>query len=340
MGPMAARPSPVTSVGDLRLPRRRVYTWAGHGNLGDDWIFDVAGQHVEARLVRERRSVRRGGRHVLDDVDPALPLLLWGGGWLAADRPGADTLRRWSRHLAAERRPVRGFGLGVGPFGAARPDDERALAGILGAVDALVVRTAADLDTLPPGAEASLGCDVALLDRRFAPDRVDRLGTGARSGRGLVLALPAWRDHWLLGRPWLTESAYRDLVERAVRDAGPSLTQVIFDSGSDHADERYWSYLGGDVLRPADIMEAAAAFTAGERVLAGRLHAGVLAAVLGMPALVVGYHHKFGVLEELGMHVVGTGDLRTAEVAWQVAEPEALAQVRRRGASALGTVLS
>lgn len=334
---MRSMPSPPTPVDATGLPRRRVYTWAGHGNLGDDWIFEVAGQHLEARLVRERRAVRRWGRHILDRVDTAVPVLLWGGGWLAADRPGSDTLRRWSRHLAAESLPVRAFGLGVGPFTSARPDDERALVRILRDVDSLVVRTAADLDMLPPGAEASLGCDVALLDRRFAPGRV---GPGSGTGRGLIFAMPAWRDHWLLRRPWLTESSYRQLVERAVRDAGAPLTQVIFDSSSDHADERYWSYLGGEVVRPATITEAAAVFTAGDRVLAGRLHAGVLAGVLGLRALVIGYHHKFGVLEELGMHVVGTADLRSAEVAWQAADPEALDLVRRRGAAALQTVVS
>lgn len=337
MGPTVDRPSPVTSVRGVGLPRRRVYTWAGHGNLGDDWIFEVAGQHLEPHLVRERRTVRQWGRHVLDDVDPGLPLLLWGGGWLAADRPGSDTLRRWSRHVAAESGPVSAFGVGAGPFSSARPGDERDLASILGGVDGLVVRTAADLETLPPGTEASLGCDVALLDRRFGPDRVS---SASGPGRGLIFAMPAWRDHWLTGRPWLTESSYRELVERAVRDAGPRLTQVIFDSGSDHADERYWSYLGGEVVRPATITAAATVFSSGDCVLAGRLHAGVLAAVLGLRALVIGYHHKFGVLEELGMHVVGAGDLRAAEVAWRSADPQALALVRRRGALALQTVLA
>lgn len=315
----------------------RVYSWQGHGNLGDDWIFDVAEQHLDAEPAHERRRVRGVGRYRLvpNAQKAGTPLLLWGGGWLAADRADSDTLARWARHVQDEARPVHTFGLGLGPFDQARPGDVGALNTILASVVTFSSRTQADAGHLPDGVAHRLACDPVILDRRFVAARERTRPRGPSTEPYVVISLPAWRPHWAEAKPWLDEDGYNAFVDDALADAPTRRLFVEFDSTDASRDMRYWSRLQAEPLRPSSIEAAADAFVHADRALVGRLHAALLAGLVGTPALAIGYHHKFESVEELGVPTVGLTALRSTDIRWGAADQDRITVVRRRGAAAL-----
>lgn len=326
------------------IPARRIYSWSGNGNIGDDWIQEVSSQYVDTETVRESRSIRRLGRHELRSIvrkPQESPLVLWGGGWLASDRPRSQTLKRWSAHMSKEKGSVAAFGIGVGPFDAGGPKEEKRLDKVLGMINHLSVRTAADLELVPGAYRAKLACDPTLLDKRFAD--AQWLETLRHGGRGrhdyAVFTMPRWRPHWQQHRPWLTESNYRTYVARALEDVGLPVKHVIFDSSTMDSDETYWSHLGLQVVRPRSTVDAAGVMANASKAICGRLHAAIMSALLGIPTLAIAYHHKFGVLEELGMQVAGAYEFHTASIDWHVADGRRIGEVRDRGTRVLSEMI-
>lgn len=323
--------------------RVQSFTWSNHGNLGDDWIGDVAKQYFpEIVPVTEQRSLNplRLGRHVLkrDDGRPLeQQLLLWGGGWLAADRPHSRTVAAWARHLDSPDISARGVGLGIGPFTEVDAGQRQHIANIFDALNgALTVRTFADLTHVPDGCSASVGCDIALLDRRF-----DRFSYEGHTGDYIVLSFPAYSPHWARTRPWMTEKWYLEQVESMVHCsvARRRVVFVEFDQmlGAT-SDSNYWKHLATEIVKPASIEEAAGIFRRAREVFAGRLHAAILGAVVGAPTLALAYHHKFEVVSELGIPAAGLMKEPGSMPRPEVADPAVLARVRERGNDVLSLV--
>lgn len=318
------------------------YTWSNHGNLGDDWISSVAPQYFpKAIAVREKRSVNpyKLGRYVLKRDDRRRledHLVLWGGGWLAADRPGSRTVSTWARHLSKPDFSVSGIGLGFGPFMHADCEQHTQIEAISEVLSgALSVRTYADLKHIPAGYQGSVGCDVALLDKRF----FESCYSGGNSNYD-VMSFPAYSSHWMGSRPWMTEEWYRYTVESMVRNRPASrVVFVEFDQmlGST-SDGSYWKHLADDVIKPSTIRQAARIFRDARSVFAGRLHAGILAAVVGAPTLALAYHHKFEVLSELGIPTINLVTEPKSVPRPDTRDSTVLEAVRRRGVEQLSLV--
>lgn len=318
------------------------YTWSNHGNLGDDWIGEVARQYFpETIAVREKRSLNplNLGRHVLsrDDGKPLENhLMLWGGGWLAADRPTSRTVSAWARHLSRPGMLVSGIGLGIGPFTHADRQQEAQIDDISRALSgALSVRTFADLRHVPTGCDASVGCDIALLDKRF----FEFSYSGKDSGY-VVISFPAYSLHWMRSRPWMTEEWYLRTVESMAQNSTASeVVFVEFDQMLGlKSDSSYWSHLSSRVVKPTSIQEAAQIFAGAREIYAGRLHAGILGAVVGAPTLALAYHHKFEVLSELGIPTVNLETEPNSLPLPDIADDIVLKDVRERGRNQLSLV--
>lgn len=327
----------------MRAKQVQSYTWSNHGNLGDDWIGDVAKQYFsDIVAVSERRSWNplRLGSHVLkrEDGKPLdRELILWGGGWLAADRPSSRTVSAWARHLDFPNLVAKGVGLGIGPFTEVDENQKKQIGSIFDALDgALTVRTFADLEHVPEGCSASVGCDIALLDRRF-----DGYSYEGHSGDYVVLSFPAYSPHWARTRPWMTEKWYLEQVESMVQnsEARNRVIFVEFDQmlGST-SDGSYWRHLATEVVKPSSIEHAAGIFRGARGVFAGRLHAAILGAVVGAPTLALAYHHKFEVVSELGIPTAGLTQEPGSMPRPETADPDVLARVRQRGTDLLSFV--
>lgn len=317
------------------------YTWNGHGNLGDDWIGEVAVQYFDRVVpVAEKRILNplRGGGHRIKREDGKSldgPLVLWGGGWIAADRPKSRTIPAWARHFKSQISTVYGIGVGIGPFTNTAPKLQADIASFFEAIgDRISVRTFADLKHLPKGQTAHVGSDIALLDDRFF-DADQYLGEDSDY---VIFSFPAYSAHWLMDRPWMSEEWYLTkvglLAEQAVR--GHRIIFVEFDKRVGlTSDSAYWSHLPGIVARPRNIEEAAELFRKAQRVYAGRLHAAILGAVLGVPTLALAYHHKFEVVSELGIATAGLTEEPELFPHPASADRHALAIVRQRGTEAI-----
>ena len=320
------------------------YTWNGNGNLGDDWIGEVSAQYFDSVMaVREERSINpmRLGRHRLVRGDGKAftgGLVLWGGGWIAADRPGSRTMTAWARHLRGQVKEVSGVGLGIGPFIDETQKQKQDTKSFFDALQGrLAVRTVADLEHLPKGHTAILGCDLALLDRRFW---AETQYSGADSDY-VVFSFSSYSAHWAVTRAWMTEDWYLRQVGALAEQISRThrIVFVEFDKmfGST-SDSAYWRHLPGVVARPNSIEEAAELFRNAWQVYAGRLHAAILGAVIGNPTLTIAYHHKFEVVSELGIPTIGLIDRPMELPEPKIADVNVLDRVRKRGLEALTAV--
>jgi hypothetical protein len=325
----------------------QTYSWAGFGNLGDDWIAEVAAQRLGVTSISERRCVSLSclGRYGLGPhahEGRGAPLLLWGGGWLAADRPESTTLDRWSHNLRRYRGKARAFGLGIGPFPDLTAHDERRLAEIFDQITGpVLVRSPSDLFNLPSGIQGQVAADVTLLDHRFQSG-CESFASIARAEQApyIAVSLPRYSQHWRDERPWIDEQWYRHWVRKCVmqRQANERIVFVEFDNGGRSTalgDADYWSDLTQEVVRPTTIIEAAEVFGQAQWAFAGRLHAGILATLMRVPVLAFAYHHKFEVLSELGVTVCGLSERPNGGELPSVVAELALQSVRVRAETAL-----
>lgn len=303
------------------------YTWSGFGNLGDDWIAEVGTTLNEPHWAREMRCFHPGcsGRRCLTGAHRARTqaLVLWGGGWLAADRAGADTLKRWGRHLSCRTGIVAGFGLGLGPF----VYDRLLAREVLARFDYLSVRCARDVEIAAEfGVEATLASDVVLLHTTAWAIRGE-----VRDYR--VVSYPRYSADWLRERPWLTERFYRRYVTGVVRELREQ-SQVVFvefGGAGRKADSYYWSDLDVVFEKPSTPRDAWSIISGAHQVASGRLHASLMAVVAERPLSAFAYHHKFQVLQELGLPVDGLLDGPLKASLPSLASGVYLGRVRKRG---------
>ncbi|GAA3309968.1 hypothetical protein GCM10017710_05570 [Arthrobacter ramosus] len=258
-------------------------------------------------------------------------LVFWGGGWIAGDRPESKTIRNWVRHLNGPIKEVLGVGLGIGPFLNSTKRHQSDIDHFFGKLSGRIsVRTSTDLEHIPNGHSAILGCDVALLDKRFYGDPSY---SGSQSDY-VIFSFPSYSSHWVASRPWMTERWYLDYVRNLAEDVRRE-NRIVFaefdEVRGSISDSSYWSHLPAKVVRLKSMDEATALFSNAKAVYAGRLHAAILGAVIGNPTLALAYHHKFGVTAELGIPSMGLTREPTNLGAPVSADLSILDRVRQRG---------
>lgn len=307
-----------------------IAAWAGMGNLGDDWLFETARRVLaehEIVLLREPVAVGVGGaetdsitwprvstsgglaalrrfRRELSSVDG---VVFAGGGWLAGDQ-GPRSPMRWLARLLAANVPVAASGIGVGPFPTSR---SLWLGGqaLRRFETHLSCRTQADCQWVyrASGRSPVLSTDPALA---FPPtNHVSETRTG------VIVSMPAPRKHWWTGSVDEYRRAVRELAAEVSN--GETITFVHFQHGLG-GDAAFWE--GRKTIGPSSIEEAATAFSEARIVVAGRLHAALLTCITHTAVIPFSYHHKFSVLESLGLAPYPVDSLLTKDS--QIFEPQ------------------
>lgn len=320
-----------------------IAAWAGMGNLGDDWLATTAtavlAEH-EVVPVREPSSpgvedrpaasvawprvTARGGlaelRHFREELQDFDAVVLAGGGWLAGDQ-GLRSPARWLARLLATNVPIVACGIGVGPF----PTRRSLWLGrqVLRRVkNHLSVRSPRDFQWVrqASGRTPILATDLALASAYGATSRSER--------SGVIVSMPAPRGHWWGG----SAGEYRQAVEELANQVskGETVRFVHFQHGPG-GDAEFWE--GQASAGPRSVEDAIEAYSRARVVVAGRLHAALLASIAGTAMIPFGYHHKFSVLNSLGVTAYPIAQLvngapRIRNV--QYANPESVIRARDR----------
>lgn len=308
-----------------------IFTWNGRGNIGDDWLSDVAHSLWPlSKKLYESRKLSISTSYKLRNINGIDRIILAGGGWLAADNPANLALTRWNAHSQENPIPLYSFGLGLGPFAF---QTREALQLLESLQSPIVVRTKADQNHsfhLP----TVLACDLALLDTsEFLVGASERIYKS--KNRLSVISFPSYHSHWKLIRPWLTEFWYREYVMNLVRKLSQNqdLVFISFDSGKDI---QYWKELQVPSYIPKSILEAAKIFQKVDSVISARLHCSLLAALMGKPQFSLAYHHKFDALSELGIYARGLSvEPHFDDFDIELASLNCLEDVRLRGMTVL-----
>ena len=319
------------------------FTWAGNGNIGDDWIASVARQYLaNSTLVREKRCFRSGGlgyrclSHSHTKAGRQSPLILWGGGWLAADRVESDTIARWKRHVRIHEGPIYTFGLGLGPF----QDGGASAVSIFDRLeDPVYVRTLSDMHTTVAKTNISLSCDCVFLDNELFNPQTGRPPARKTSG----VSFPRFSANWQKSRPWLTEEWYLNSIGELV-DELKMMGEVVFIEFDHHSgtvsDANYWRHLGIPSKRPRNVLQAKRLVSNLSQFYTGRLHAGLMGALQSVPTVALAYHHKFEALREIAVPVLGLQSPPVlADWVPQKADAMKVFEVRTRGQLALDGLL-
>jgi hypothetical protein len=316
---------------DTVLEQVDLYTWSGHGNLGDDWIAEVSRKlFPNGKAVREKISfnpLRLGQRELVGGhpSESKSPRVLWGGGWLASDQSNFNTVGRWCRHVNVAKstgRRVVGFGLGIGPFVHHLADAQSLMHLLKGN---LWVRSKSDLDH--HFGELVLSADCVFLDDRDWAMEADK----AIVEWDYLIDFAPYNKHWSISKPWLTEAFYKESVTRIVSNLQNKSRVAFVEAVRGDAD--YWIALGLPVVRPSTVSELISAVSSAESVISGRLHLGLMAAFLDKKILAFAYHHKFACLSELGIPVIGQSHEITEDelqLRPQLAQASNLILVRKR----------
>lgn len=285
-----------------------IYSWSGNGNLGDDWIQEVGLQYFPSALRFEDSKLKFFNlaffkNRLVPQKTRGHSLLIWGGGWIASDQKKYKTMRRWANHLRRFRK-VYIFGSGMGPFEFDLTYVEKFFSSASG-----TIYTRSSIDRPVSYPNFRLSCDIAFLDKRMT---IGNFSTNQPRANKFACSFPAWSERWLEQNPNLDEDKYKNFVVHLVQSLDPHREGLFveFDAGgSGVSDSDYWSCLGLTVQRTANIMEAKSLIEETETFAAGRLHAGILAAMSGCKVVAIGYHHKFDILSEIGVYVEKSLDM-------------------------------
>lgn len=290
-----------------------IFTWAGHGNFGDDWIYEVgAGVFPNSRALREvwcKYPMHWGTRCLsgIHDRDQRVPILLWGGGWLASDQRQYKTLSRWKRHVLradAAGRKIFGFGLGMGPFTYDLIHKDVVLNALKGK---LWVRSASDLiDSVD--AEPSFASDCTLLEWNKISSEPKR-----QKVWDYLICLPEYSNHWQNQVDGLSNERYFEIIDQLLSSI-PTTSKVAFLE-SVKGDLTEWQNNSYQVLSPDSPKELKEYISSATCLVTARLHPGLMAAMSGLQVIAIAYHHKFNILEEFGIPVIwGTKNLKYSDV--------------------------
>lgn len=326
--------------------------WAGMGNVGDDWLVQsltrALPEHSIGLLLEPGATAPWSGDIPIvrwpDLRSPQLEELrefrrqtaawqaIWlaGGGWLAADQ-GTYSMMRWALRLRLLRRSVLAVGLGLGPFPSLQ---SRNLARIAGKTISrgATVRCEADLRWARRAGLSgfSVASDLALLNEP----------TRTRAERsGVVVSMPRPRSHWLDAG---AQDKYGARVVQAAQTlaAGDSITFLSFESGQGGSDESFWARYFPDIVVPVSPTHAQQVIASARAAITGRLHAALMAVIEGVPQMAIAYHHKFGVLSDIGLSPLGLGSFLASDGALQLAQRDRLDAARRRVRSAVQRALA
>jgi hypothetical protein len=279
-----------------------IFTWAGNGNLGDDWIYEVgSGIFPNSRAVREvwcKYPSHWGTRclSVMHNQDSRNPILLWGGGWLASDQRQYRTLRRWRRHLQrakASSRKVFGFGLGLGPFTYDLANKDVVLNALAGK---LWVRSVSDL-IVSAEANPKFASDCTLL-------QLNKLAAGPKAQKvwDYLICLPEYSSHWENQIEGLGNEKYFEIVDQIMSSIPPNSKIAFLESVN--GDLTDWQSNSYQVLRPESPREMREHIASATCLVTARLHPGLMAAMSGLSVIAIAYHHKFNILEEFAIPVI------------------------------------
>lgn len=289
------------------------FTWAGHGNLGDDWIFEVGKKHFpNSRVVKEVwcKHPKHWGTRCLThshDKENSSPILLWGGGWLASDQRKYRTVLRWSKHLkraALKNRSVFGFGLGTGPFSFNLSKARYILRTVK---EKLWVRASADL-TSAAEANPVLASDCTMLEYQEISSQ-----RPAQKQWDYLICLPHFKQHWENQVEGLNQSGYHELIDQLMSTI-PSDSRTAF-MVSVKGDISYWGNKVLPILTPNSPQEMSDLIASARCMVTARLHPGLMAAMHGLDVIAISYHHKFNILEEFEIPVIwGSNNSELANV--------------------------
>jgi len=294
-------------------PNIDLFTWAGNGNLGDDWILEVGSRiFPNSRVVKEawcKYPWHWGTRCLvgMHSQDSKKPILLWGGGWLASDQKQYRTLRRWKRHVLrakASGREVFGFGLGLGPF----TYDLASKAAVLNALNGkLWVRSASDLiDSAEVNPTYASDCTLLELNNLVAKPKTQKVWD-------YLICLPEYSSHWENQIDGLSNEKYFATVDLLMSSIPPNAKVAFLESVT--GDLTDWQSNSYQVLRPESPEEMRENITSATCVVTARLHPGLMAAMSGSRVIAIAYHHKFNILEEFEIPVIwGVKNLDIADV--------------------------
>lgn len=283
-----------------------LFTWAGNGNLGDDWIFEVGKKHFpNARVIKENwcKYPQHWGSRCLThshDKDNVAPILLWGGGWLASDQKKYRTVRRWDKHVKRAKsrgRKLFGFGLGMGPFSYDLSQASSILASMKGK---LWVRASADLSSAAK-ASPTLASDCTLLEFTEISNQPQASKTW-----DYLISLPHYRQHWQNQVEGLDEARYHAIINELLSTI-PSGSRTAF-MVSVNGDLSQWGETILPILKPQSPKEMSGFIASARCLVTARLHPGLMAAMHGLDVIAIAYHHKFSILEEFGISVVWGSD--------------------------------
>jgi hypothetical protein len=294
------------------------------GNLGDDFLLDTALELFsdfadEIVLIGEpgsnftgkgdysklywpkQKTARRIHKEFFNQVNDLDYLAFAGGGWFAGDRGLREPLNWYLRTRKLKVSTI-GICLGIGPFDGfiTQSLGKKALSKIANS-GMLSVRSVEDLKWARQLGivNADLGTDLA-----FSSSPPKEYFGGKRSG--CVVALPEIQKKWL--HTLSPSAAAEKFIDKLSVENLDSTTFVSFQNGV-HDDYAFWSKYFPHVEKVANLTQAIALMQMAEKVVAGRLHAGIAAVIAEVPEIaLIGYHHKFDVLSDLGLVVGGWED--------------------------------
>lgn len=306
------------------------YTWAGMGNLGDDWLLENAVKTavelgIDCTLLLEPQAEVNGYLSEFQKLHwPRLSasirekknfsiqinnfggLVFAGGGWFAADQGVRNPLVMLARlALVPAQIPIVTLSLGAGKFhGWLGKQISKKIAEKLSKNSPISVRCFSDAEALAGigVSEVSVEPDLAFLDK------------------GCLINEPKVRDITLisLAEPNLSWHTKESLNTQNTVDQAQKLLEIYrnqlfisFQQGI-HNDSLFWSqHFKIEFVEPNGIEEAFSYFSKTQTAIVGRLHAAIAAAISGVPEIYIfGYHHKFDLLSELGLELDGTSPVK------------------------------
>lgn len=299
-----------------------IYSWAGMGNLGDDWILTTVTQllrnqgrdftlllepqadigHMEylhdVNVVRWPR-VKQGPVKWFNfraDANKFTTLLLASGGAIAADRGLREPIN-WLLRFALISIPIKAVNIGFGEFKRTFGAEflRRQLARRLSAAGPISVRTLAD------GAELSMaGISDFLVHGDITLANRTPIEVNARR-RKCVISLPPPNRRWM--REGGEEFASRLSSFVLQRFSQHEIIFVDFQTGTG-ADSQFWRKYFPNVFSEPNLPAALEVFAEADFAVVGRLHAAIAAYHNQVPnVMTLGYHHKFDLLQDLGVQV-------------------------------------
>jgi polysaccharide pyruvyl transferase WcaK-like protein len=301
-----------------------IYAWAGMGNLGDDFLLETAIELIskvadEVVLLLEPEAKWNSNTNIrimkwprtrasfslrkkfLNDLNQLDYLVFAGGGWLAGDRGVREPLN-WYLRTRGLKVPTIGMSLGVGPFNS---KSSSLLGGKIisriGNTGLLSVRTNDDLYWV-----SKLGYQSSQLSTDLAFSALLPASNGNSMRQGCVVSLPEVQKSWTNG---VSPSKAADKLISLLGDEVMDTALFVSFQRGNNEDYPFWAKSFPNVEKVASFTDAIKLMQSAEKVVAGRLHAGIAAVQAGVPQIaLIGYHHKFNVLSDLGLRVGAWGD--------------------------------